>query len=620
MVSKPLSQPECQVAGAKSVADTLPALFCRVAASRKTTVALRWKHLGIWNDVTWTEYAASARALGLGLLAMGGQRGDRVVVLSDVRPEWCHIEFGAMGVGIQTVGLYNTDSAGHLARVVNDSVARWLFVQDQEQLDKALSVLDEMPSLEKIFFFDGSGLHAFAHARVSDFQTVVETGRAFHDSHPDRWDIEVAIARPVDVATVVYTAGSTGVPKGVMLSHGNLMFQVKALGNHCAPVAGDDQLCFLSMSSILERYFSLYRALDQDIVVHLGQGLPTLLDNLREISPHVVVAVPRVWEKLFATVSMAIADGTPMERWAYRQALELGNRVATDRRAGIPLPLGLSLMYALARKLVLNRVRAMIGLRRARLLVSTAAPIAPALVHWFEALGLTMAEAYGQTECTGVATVTLPGTRPLGSVGKALPGTEVRLAPDNEIQVRGPHVFMGYLGQTEVHVHRVSDGWLHTGDCGRMDADGTLYVTDRMDDAIVTRTGVQASSADIESRLKLSPYIADAIVVGHQQSQLACLLLIEHAAVARYAREKNLVLTGFTNLTRAVEVRALIQQDIDRVNREIGPHISLGRFALLEAEITVHDAQMTPTLQLRRRMVLEGNRSQVEGLFLDSAN
>jgi len=598
-----------------TAADTLPARFWRVAARRKAGVALRWNHLGLWNDITWTDYAEAVRALGLGLLALGGCRGDRAVVLSDVRPEWCQIEFGTMGVGIQSVGLHNTDSAAHLAQVVQDSAARWLFVQDQAQLEKALSVLGEIPGIEKIFFLDGSGLHALAHPRVSDFGSLLQAGRAFHGQHPDRWETELGVTLPDDVATIVYTSGRTGVPKGAMLTHSNLMFQMQALGQLCPAQPGDDQLGFLSMGAILERYFSLYRALDHDIIVHLGKGLPTLLDNLREISPHVVMAVPRVWEKLYATVSMGIADGTPMERWAYAKAIELGYRVVASRQSGQALPYGLKLQYALARQFVLNRVRTLIGLRRARRLVSCAAPMSPALTRWFEALGLTMVEAYGQTECSGVATMSRPGEGPPGAVGQALPGTEVRLTPEGEILVRGPHVFRAYLNPALEQARNRADGWLRTGDRGRLDAEGNLHVTDRMADAIDMPSGLQVSPADIESRLKLSPYIADAIVVGNERAQLICLLLIEQETVARHVREQKLVVTGFANLTRVDAVHALIQHDIDRVNREIGPHASIIRFALLETEISVHDAEMTPTLQLRRKMVLETNRSLVDSLL-----
>lgn len=599
-------------------AATLPALFWEVACRRTTAVALRWKHLGIWNDITWSDYADAARAVGLGLLAAGARRGDRVLVLSDVRPEWCHVEFGALGVGVQSVGLFHTDSAEHLARVARDSAARWLFVQDQEQLDKALAVLADMPAIEKIVHFDGSGLHALVHPLVQGFEDFLETGRAHHTQHPALWEAEVRRAAPADVATIVTTAGRTGTPKCVQLTHANLMFQLQALGSLCPAQPGDDQLGFLSPGYVVERYFSMYRALTEDIVVHLGKGLPTLLDNLREVTPQVVMAVPRVWEKLYATVTLAIAEGTPLQRRAYQWAIGLGGQLRDCRAAGQTPPSGLAMRHAWADRLVLRRVRALIGLGRARQLVCCAAPISPELVQWFEALGLQMVEAYGQAECSGVATLAPAGKGQAGTVGPALPGTAVRVAPEGQILVQGPHVFAGYLGPVGDDGLRVIDGWLHTGDRGELDAQGQLRVADRMQASIPLAGAGPVSPAGIESRLKLSPYIADALVVG-QAGQLGCLLLIEPETVQRHVAQQQLVITGFANLARADAVRALIQQEVDRVNRELGAATRLARFALIDTDISVHDPEMTPTLQLRRRMVLDRHRALVEGLFAGTA-
>lgn len=317
---------------------TLPVQFWQLANRRGAVVAMRWKHLGIWNDISWATYADHARAVGCALLASGARRGDRVAVLSDGCPQWCQVEFGAMGVGVLSVGLFATDGAAQVARAVNDSASRWLFVQDQEQLDKALSVLDAMPGIEKIVYFDGTGLHALAHAQVTGFAAFLKLGRQFHALHPARWDTELLAAHPDDDATITFTAGTTGPAKGVLLSHANLTFQVQAMEQACPGQAGDEQLSFLSMANVVERCFSVYRAVAHGAVVHIGKGLPTLLENLREVSPHVVLAVPRVWEKLYASVTLAIAQGTATERLAYRWAMALGCRVVDCRTAGRPVP------------------------------------------------------------------------------------------------------------------------------------------------------------------------------------------------------------------------------------------------------------------------------------------
>ncbi len=599
---------------------TLPVWFWEVANQRGAAVAMRWKHLGIWSDISWQAYAAGARSLGCALLACGGRRGDRVAVLSDGRPEWCQIEFGAMGVGVLSVGLFASDSAAQLVRSVNDCAARWLFVQDQEQLDKVLPVLGEMPGIEKIVYLDGTGLHGLAHPLVKGFDEFLEAGRQFHAQHPQRWEAELHAVRPGDAATIAYTSGSSGPAKGVVLSHANLMFQVRAMEQACPGREADDQLSFLSMAHIAERCFSVYRALAHGAVIHLGQGLSGLVGNLREVSPHVVLAVPRVWEKLYATVTLAIAQGTKTERMAYRSALALGNRVVDCRMAARPVPRALAFQYGLARMLVLNRVLSMIGLRRARSMVSVAAPIAPELVRWFHALGLPMVEAYGLTECAGIATISRAGDEKAGTMGRATPGTEVKVADDGEILVRGPHIFVAYVNQTGPTERALRNGWLYTGDRGRLDADGRLTVTDRMRDAIVTTAGDLANPSELEASLKVSPYIADAIVVGHGQAHLACLLMIDHDTVAKFASEKNLVFTSFASLTRAPEVLHLMQLEIDRVNRGLAPGLHLRSFVLAQTEMTVHDPEMTPTLQLRRGQVLEKFGPLVRGLHADVKN
>ena len=597
---------------------TLPAWFWEVASRRGPAVALRWKHLGIWNDILWSNYADAARATGCALLAAGCQRGDRVAILSGTRPEWCYAEFGAQGAGACSVGVHDTCSAAELAYVLNDCAARWLFVQNQDQLEKALSVLEDTPGLEKIVYFDASGLHAFSHAKVMAFDTFHATGSQFHARHPAQWETQVLAVRAQDVATVAYTSGSAGRPKGVMLTHRNLLFQMQAMQALCPGMKGDDQLSFLSMSNIVERYFSVYRSLDHGAVVHLGKGLPTLVQNLREISPHVLMAVPRVWEKLYATVTMAVADSTPLARWAYRKALDLGRRVVDHRLAGQAIAPGLGLLYLLARFLVLRRVLAMIGMGRARLLISGAAPIAPDLLHWFLALNLPMVQAYGQTECAGHASSAAPGAQKAGSVGKAFAGTQVKLSAGGEVLVRGPHVFAGYLNQPERSARTLVDGWLHTGDLGQLDSDGYLTITERMKDIIAMSDGSKVMPCGIELRLKVSPYIADAIVIGTGRPYLSCLVMIDHESVAKRAREMDLAFTSFSSLTRSPEVRRLVQAEIDKANRDLAAGEKIHRFDLIDTEIGVMDPEMTPTLQLRRTVVAHKYRALVDALYLNA--
>ena len=595
---------------------TLPAWFVEVAAARGPRTAMRVKRLGIWEEITWADYAARVRATAAAMRAGGIARGANVAVLSGGRPEWAYIDFAAMGNGCVAVGIYPTDAPRQVAHIVRDCGAGLVFVENHEQLDKLLSVEAELPGLTRIVVLDMAGLHGFRHPKVTDFARFLAVGRAHHERHPDEWEAEVARARPDDIALIIYTSGTTGPPKGAMLSHHNIIFQMGAMERLCPGLDGDEQLSFLPLSHIVERYFSHYRPLDHGAVVNIGNGLDTMAENLREVSPRIMMAVPRVWEKLYAAVTMAIADATPLGQVGYRWALNLGYRAADARSAGHAPSFVLQLGWALARVLVLNRVRQMIGLAQARLLISGAAPISPDLIRWYSALGLDMVEAYGQTECTGHATSYGRDAIAPGTVGRPPPGTELRLGPDGEILLKGPHVFQGYLNQPELTATTIRDGWLHTGDVGTLDARGNLIVTDRLKDIIVTSGGKNVTPSEIETRLKFSPYISDAIVIGDRRKYLTCLVLLDHDAAAKHAQANNLPFTSFASLTRIPQIRRLIEAEIDAVNRDVARVEAIRRFDLIDVQLTAEDPELTPTLKLKRQAIAARFKPMIDRLYI----
>jgi long-chain acyl-CoA synthetase len=601
--------------GPRSGHQTLPAWFREASATRGPTIAMRWKHLGIWNGITWNDYAGAVGDTASALLASGCRRGDKVVVLSNNRPEWCYVEFGAQYAGLVPVGVYATDSPAQLDYVLKDCAARIVFVEGEEQLDKAMSVLDRNPGVERLVYFDASGLHGFSHPRVTSFDAFRAEGRVNRERNPSLLDAEIDAAKPDDIALIIYTSGSTGKPKGAMLSHRNIIFQMAAMNRLSPGRVGDEQLSFLPMSHIVERYFTAYRPLDHGAVVNFGEGMAALIDNLREVKPHTIMAVPRVWEKLHAAITMAISDATPFAQWGYRTALNIGYRVAALSSEGKSIPITLRVAHFAARHTVLSRVLTMTGLRRTRVLISGAAPISPDVVTWYRALGLIMVEAYGQTECTGHATSYIAGEERTGTVGKAIAGTELRIAANGEIMVKGPHVFKGYLNQPQHTAEAVVDGWLHTGDVGMLDQDGYLTVTDRIKDIIVTSGGKNVTPSEIEARLKFSPYISDAVVIGDGRHYLTCLIMIDHESVAKFAQEKDVPFSNFASLTRADVVRSLIQAEIDAVNRDFARAENIRRFEFIESELTAEDEEMTPTLKLKRRVVAEKYRPLIERMY-----
>ncbi|HTU01648.1 MAG TPA: AMP-binding protein, partial [Candidatus Sulfotelmatobacter sp.] len=469
--------------------DTLPKLFRRVVAERGDKVAMREKDLGIWRAISWREYGERARHVGLGLVALGLRPRDVVSIISDNCPEWLFTDLGTLSVGGVTNGIYTTDSARQVEYIVNDSGTRFFFAENEEQLDKILDVRARCPRLVKIIVYDTEGLHGWSDDQVLPFEALLELGQRYDREHPGAFDRMVEIAQAEDLAILVYTSGTTGPPKGAMLSHRNILFQLDYSDFITALGEGDQQLSFLPLCHIAERTFTVFNPLRTGATVNFAESIDTVPDNIREVAPALFFAVPRIWEKFYSAVVLRMREATPLGKLAYRWAIGVGMRVAERRIAGRRKAAWLRLVHAVAHFLVLDNVRRSMGLHRARGAATGAAPIAPELIKWYLALGIDMREVYGQTENCGLATAMPADHIKLGTVGVARPDTEVRISPDGEILLMGPHVFMGYLNQPGKTAETVVDGWLHTGDVGHMDADGFVTITDRMKDIIITAGG-----------------------------------------------------------------------------------------------------------------------------------
>ena len=595
--------------------DTLPRLFRHVVRERGDRVAMREKHLGIWRGISWREYGLRARHVGMGLVALGLRPRDVVSIISDNRPEWLYTDLGVMSVAAVPNGIYTTDSARQVEYIVNDSGTRFFFAENEEQLDKILAVRDRCPELVKIFVYDMEGLHAFRDDQVMPFDALLELGARYDREHPDAFDRLVEIPRPDDLAILVYTSGTTGPPKGAMLSHRNILFQL-GYADFVTPLhEGDQQLSFLPLCHIAERTFTVFYPLYTGSTVNFAESIDTVPDNIREVAPALFFAVPRIWEKFYSGVALRMREATWLGRGAYEWALGIGLRVAARRIAGRPVPWGLRLAFRVADFLVLDNVKRSIGLHRARGAATGAAPIAPELIRWYLALGINMLEVYGQTENTGLATAMPPDHIKLGTVGVARPDTEVRLSPDGEILLRGPHVFLGYYGKPEKTAETVVDGWLHTGDVGTIDAEGFVRITDRMKDIIITAGGKNVTPSEIENQLKFSPYISDAVVIGDRRKFLSCLVMIDHETVAQFAQERNVPFSNFASLCRASEVQDLIWGEIERVNRQLARVETVKKFRLIEQLLTPEDEELTPTMKLKRAFVNVKYKDLIDNMY-----
>ena len=598
--------------------DTLPRLFRQAVRERGEEVAMREKHLGVWRAITWREYGERVRHVAMGLVALGLRPRDVVSIVADNRPEWLYTDMGTLCGGGITNGIYTTDSPRQVEYIVNDSGTRFFFAENEEQLDKILEVRARCPQIVKIIVYDMDGLHAFQDEQVISFADLLERGTRYDREHPDAFDGLVEIARPEDLAILVYTSGTTGPPKGAMLSHRNILFQIGFSDFLTEPRPGDQQLSFLPLAHVAERTFSVFYPLYTGATVNFAESIDTVPENIREVAPAVFFAVPRIWEKFYSAVALRMREATWLGKIAYGWAIGVGGRVAECRIQGRRPSALLRLLYRFADFLVLDNVKRSLGLHRTRAAATGAAPIAPELIRWYLALGVDMREVYGQTENCGLATGMPAGRIKLGTVGVARPDTEVRISSEGEILLKGPHVFLGYFKNPEKTAETIIDGWLRTGDVGVLDADGFLTITDRMKDIIITAGGKNITPSEIENQLKFSPFISDAVVIGDQRKFLACLVMIDHETVAQFAQEKNVPFTNFASLCRSPEVQDLIWSEIERVNKQLARVETIKKFRLIEQILTPEDEELTPTMKLRRTFVNVKYKDVIDTMYADA--
>ena len=594
--------------------DTIPRLFWKKVQDRGDTVAMREKDLGIWREITWRAYGTAAFETGMGLRALGLERGDVVSILSENTPEWLYADMGVQGIGCVTNGVYPTDSAKQLQYILNDSATRALFVEDEEQLDKILAVRDACPLLQKIIVFDMKGLRDFRDSKVLSLAKLMDLGRAYGETNPDAWTNSLLRTQAEDLAILIYTSGTTGAPKGSMISHRNLVFQLQHSDLYCELKPGDELMSFLPLCHIAERKLGMLFALKSGATLNFVEGLDTVVANLREVAPTFFFAVPRLWEKLYSEVSIKIMEAPLACRLAYRWAIATGERIAERRLSREPVSAALRVRYWIADLLVLRNIKTMLGVRRARVLGTGAAPIAPALVRWYIALGLEVREIYGQTECAGIGSI-MPPEKRMGTVGRATPGTEIAISSEGEILIRGPHVFHGYLNNPEKTAETVVDGWLKTGDVGRIDEDGYVYITDRMKDIIITAGGKNVTPSEIENLLKFSPYISDAIVIGDKRKFLSCLVMIDHDNVVKFAQDRSVPFSNYASLCAAKQVQDLIGSEIAKVNKELARVESIKSFRLIDQLLTADDEELTPTMKLKRKFVNQKYSTLIESMY-----
>ena len=595
---------------------TICQLFQSRCAELGDRTAHREKDLGVWKSYSWADYWQHAKWIGLALRQLGLERGDVVSVLSEDRKEWAWFDMGIQGIGGIASGVYTTDAANQLQYLINDSGSRFLIVEDEEQLDKFLEIEDEVPDLLKVIILEDEGLHELDHPRCMMIEDLYDIGKQAEAENPGLFEAEVALAKPQDTALLVYTSGTTGQPKGAMLSHENILAAIESGARALPTLASDEQLCFLPLCHILERDVSVFYPLAGRCTVNFAESPETVFANLQEVSPSTFTAVPRVWEKIYSQVQILTQDATPLGRLAFGMALKAGLARAEYLTSGKPVPAGVAARYWVWDHLVLKNVRRMLGMDRLRRGGSGAAPISTELLKWYWAIGVPMVEGFGMTETAGLASLNTTEENRIGTIGRAVAGNDIRISDQGEIQLKGMNVFHGYWRNNAKTAETfTSDGWLRTGDLGHIDDDGYITITGRLKDIIITAGGKNITPAEIESRLKFSLYVSDAVIVGDQRKFLSALIMIDQENVEKFAQDRKIPFSNFASLCAAPAVKELIGAEVATVNKEFARVEQIKDFRLIDVLLTAEDDELTATMKLKRGLVEKKHAHLIEDMY-----
>ncbi|MBI4989389.1 MAG: long-chain fatty acid--CoA ligase [Rhodocyclales bacterium] len=601
--------------------ETIPRLFWNAVDKRGDKVIFRQKSYGLWQTLTWRQLADIVREIGMGLIELGFQPGEAVSILGNTRQEWLFCDLGALCAGGVSSGIYPTDSATQVQYLTEDSRSAYLFVEDEEQLDKALEAREQLPLLRKIVVWDMEGLRGLDDPGVISLERLRELGRERIErlgaaAAEAEWQARIDSRRAGDLAILIYTSGTTGKPKGAMLSHHNVIHSIRGFNLIIAQNEGDEHMCFLPLCHVAERMAGAYFSLYTGAVLNFVENPETIPENVREIQPTVFLAVPRIWEKFYSGVTIGLSEATRLQKLAYKWAIGIGLRMVALYEAGQPIGAGLRALHALGRFLVLNNVRKLIGIHRCRFLVTGAAPISPDLVRWYMALGVPMLEVWGMTESGGGATCTPASRIKPGMIGTANAYCEVAVSPEGELLIRGDSVFMGYLNQPEKTAETIdAEGWLHTGDVGYKDADGFFKISDRLKDIIITAGGKNITPSEIENQLKFSPYVTDAVVIGDKRPYLVCLIMIDQENVEKFAQDHDIPFSNYASLCRAPEILRLIEGELERVNKQFARVEQVKKFRLIEQKLGAEDEELTPTMKLKRKFVNQKYADLIESMY-----
>ena len=571
------------------------------------------KENGRWREIPWSEVGEETGTFANGLLALGIRKGDCVSILSENRKTWLYADFGILAAGGVTVTIYPSLLADEVAYIISNSGSRFVVVSKQDQLDKVLAHRPDLPTVEKIIVLDE--YREKDDPRILGVTSVQEMGRVYRSKNPNDLDRRIESIGPDDLSTLVYTSGTTGPPKGAMITHGNILFVVHSLDQVISLTDRDRTLSFLPYCHVYERMGGTFTSLYQGVVIALAESFDRLAANMQEIKPTMVLGVPRVYEKIYSAVLKSVEESNPVRRRIFAWAREVGAQASPYLLRDRKLPLSLRWQFALADRLVFEKLRQKFG-GRIRFFVTAAAPISKEIIEFFHSLGILILEGYGLTETSAPTNVNRPDWVKFGTVGPPLPGVQIKLDEDGEILVKGGNVFKGYFRDPGLSRQVFTeDGWFRTGDVGEIDTDGFLRITDRKKDILITAGGKNIAPQNIENLLKVSPWISEAMIFGDRRKYLVAILTLDETRIKAYAREEGLKSESMEDLVREPTIKKLIQKEIDKKNQGLPSFSTIKKFQVLPRQFTLEDGELTPTLKLKRRVIAQKFKDMIDAMY-----
>ena len=593
---------------------TYPKLLIEKARLYGNRAAIREKRKGIWQEISWKRYLERVRHVSLGLEQLGMQSGDNASILAENCPEWLFCDLAIQCLRGVSVGIYPTNSEEQVQYIIDHSQSRFVVAGDQEQTDKLLAVKDNLPLLKRIIVIDMKGLRHYDDELIISIIAVEKLGKGIDEETPERFYRLVEETQPDDVAMLIYTSGTTGPPKGCMIPNRNHILNIIGINHILNLREKDSVVSYLPLCHILERSISVAIALICGYTVNFAESIDTVQQNIHEISPTFFAAVPRILEKMHSTVQIKLQDTTRFKRFMSQLCFPVGTRVAKYRMAKQSIPVFWLFMYGLAYLFVFRPLREKMGLLKCRLLMSGGAPIAPEILQFYHSLGVFAIEMWAQTESCGGGTGPHDEVKP-GSVGQPIRSIDLKLAEDGEILIGEKTAFTGYFRDAEATKAVLAGGWLRTGDVGRFDEDGHLYIVDRKKDIIITSGGKNVSPSEIENNIKCSPYIKEAIVFGDGRKFLSALIQLEFDNVSKWAQNTKIPYTNYKSLAINQDIQKLIGKELDEINRTMARVEGIKKFHILEKELDQDDEELTATQKVKRKVIEKRFEKEIEGMY-----